>query len=44
MPSLAVMRTVPRSSFWQRWQRRPAFQAAYADRQSGVPELDNRAS
>jgi glutathione S-transferase len=31
-------------AFWQRWQRRPAFHAAYADRQSGVPELGNRAS
>jgi len=30
-------------AFWQRWQRRPAFLAAYADRNSGVPELDNRA-
>jgi glutathione S-transferase len=29
-------------AFWQRWQRRPAFQAAYADRNSGVQELDNR--
>ncbi len=29
-------------AFWQRWQRRPAFLAAYADRNSGVPELDNR--
>ena len=29
-------------AFWQRWQRRPAFQAAYTDRNSGVPELDNR--
>jgi glutathione S-transferase len=28
-------------AFWQRWQRRPSFQAAYADRNSGVPELDN---
>jgi glutathione S-transferase len=31
-------------AFWQRWQRRPAFQAAYVDPQSGVPELDNRTS
>ena len=29
-------------AFWQRWQRRPAFLAAYADRNSGVPELDNQ--
>jgi glutathione S-transferase len=29
-------------AFWQRWQLRPSFQAAYADRNSGVPELDNR--
>jgi glutathione S-transferase len=29
-------------AYWQRWQLRPAFQAAYADRRSGVPELDNR--
>jgi glutathione S-transferase len=29
-------------AFWQRWQRRPTFLAAYADRSSGVPELDNR--
>jgi glutathione S-transferase len=29
-------------AFWQRWQRRPTFLAAYADRNSGVPELDNR--
>ena len=28
-------------AFRQRWQRRPSFQAAYADRQSGVPELDD---
>lgn len=28
-------------AFWRRWQLRPSFQAAYADRQSGVPELDN---
>jgi hypothetical protein len=27
-------------SFWKRWQGRPAFQAAYADRSSGVPEID----
>jgi len=30
-------------AFWQRWKRRPTFLAAYADRNSGVPELDNRA-
>jgi glutathione S-transferase len=30
-------------AFWQRWMRRPTFLAAYADRNSGVPELDNRA-
>jgi glutathione S-transferase len=29
-------------AFWQRWMRRPTFLAAYADRNSGVPELDNR--
>ena len=29
-------------AFWQRWQRRPAFQAAYADRNSGVAELDSQ--
>ena len=29
-------------AFWKRWQERPTFQAAYADRQSGVSELDNR--
>ena len=28
---------------WKRWQQRPAFQAAYADGQSGVAELDARA-
>lgn len=27
-------------SLWKRWQQRPAFQAAYADRNSGVPEID----
>jgi len=27
-------------AFWKRWQIRPTFQAAYADRNSGVPELD----
>ncbi len=30
-------------AFWRRWLTRPAFLAAYADRQSGVPELDDRA-
>jgi len=29
-------------AFWRRWQLRPSFQAAYADRNSGVPELDNQ--
>ncbi|GJD52029.1 hypothetical protein OPKNFCMD_4791 [Methylobacterium crusticola] len=29
-------------AFWQRWQARPTFQAAYTDRQSGVPEIDER--
>jgi glutathione S-transferase len=29
-------------AFWRRWQRRPSFQAAYADRNSGVPELDSQ--
>ncbi|WP_345822870.1 hypothetical protein ACN9MF_25210 [Methylobacterium fujisawaense] len=29
-------------AFWRRWQERPAFRAAYADRSSGVPELDDR--
>jgi glutathione S-transferase len=29
-------------AYWQRWQQRPGFQAAYADRQSGIPALDNR--
>jgi hypothetical protein len=27
-------------AFWRRRQLRPSFQAAYADRNSGVPELD----
>ena len=27
-------------AYWRRWQLRPSFQAAYADRNSGVPELD----
>lgn len=27
-------------AMWRRWRRRPSFQAAYADRQSGVPEID----
>ena len=29
-------------AYWQRWQRRPSFQAAYADRNSGVAELDGQ--
>lgn len=29
-------------AFFKRWQTRPTFLAAYADRNSGVPELDNR--
>jgi glutathione S-transferase len=28
-------------AFWKRWQLRPSFQAAYADGNSGIPELDN---
>jgi glutathione S-transferase len=28
-------------AYWKRWQQRPSFKAAYADRQSGIPELDN---
>jgi len=31
-------------AFWQRWQLRPSFQAAYADRNSGVLELDSPGS
>jgi glutathione S-transferase len=27
-------------AYWKRWQQRPAFQAAYADGNSGVAELD----
>jgi glutathione S-transferase len=27
-------------AYWQRWQGRAAFQAAYSDGSSGVPELD----
>ncbi len=27
-------------AFWQRWQQRPSFKAAYADGNSGLPELD----
>lgn len=27
-------------AYWQRWAKRPSFQAAYADRNSGIPELD----
>ena len=30
-------------AYWQRWQQRPAFKAAYADRNSGIPEIDNPA-
>jgi glutathione S-transferase len=29
-------------AFWQRWQKRPSFKAAYADRNSGVPEIDTQ--
>ena len=29
-------------TFWQRWQTRPAFLAAYADGLSGVSQLDKR--
>lgn len=29
-------------ALWKRWQARPSFQAAYADRQGGVPEIDGR--
>lgn len=29
-------------AFWRRWQTRPAFLAAYADKSSGVAEIDNR--
>jgi hypothetical protein len=29
-------------AFWQRWLRSPMFLAAYANRNSGVPELDTR--
>lgn len=28
-------------AFWKRWQLRPSFQAAYADGNSGVPELEH---
>jgi len=31
-------------AYWKRWQLRPSFQAAYADRNSGVAELDQRGS
>ncbi|MEB0048196.1 MULTISPECIES: glutathione S-transferase family protein [unclassified Pseudomonas] len=27
-------------AFWKRWQARSAFKAAYADKRSGIPELD----
>jgi glutathione S-transferase len=30
-------------AYWQRWTKRPSFQAAYADRNSGIPELDSPA-
>jgi glutathione S-transferase len=29
-------------AYWQCWQQRRSFQAAYADRQSGIPDLDNQ--
>jgi glutathione S-transferase len=29
-------------AYWKRWQARPSFQAAYADRNSGVTEIDER--
>jgi glutathione S-transferase len=30
-------------AYWQRWQqRRPGFQATYADRQSGIAALDHK--
>jgi glutathione S-transferase len=29
-------------AIWRRWQSRPSFQAAYADGNSGVAELDAR--
>jgi len=28
-------------AYWQRWQQRPSFKAAYTDRNSGVPEIDS---
>jgi glutathione S-transferase len=31
-------------AYCKRWQQRPSFKAAYADRQSGIPELDNPAN
>jgi hypothetical protein len=31
-----------RLRIWRRWQARPTFLAAYADKSSGVPELDDR--
>jgi glutathione S-transferase len=31
-------------AYWKRWQQRPSFQAAYADGNSGVPELDRLAN
>ena len=30
-------------AYWKRWQQRPSFQAAYADGQSGIAELDAQA-
>jgi glutathione S-transferase len=30
-------------AYWKRWQQRPSFKAAYADRNRGIPELDNPA-
>jgi glutathione S-transferase len=30
-------------AYWQRWTKRPSFQAAYADHNSGIPELDSPA-
>ncbi len=31
-------------AYWQRLHKRPAFEAAYAYRSSGVPELDSPAN
>ena len=30
-------------AYWRRWRQRPSFMAAYADRNSGVPEVDKPA-